>query len=385
MPNTDDIAAFINSDEVLNRMGTDFESAAEIIKTAVNAASPILMRYHGDCDGICAALSVYLSIKRLVGNKAWEGQRGRMIIFKNPSAIYELGAVVDDIELIRNMQPSQPPLAILLDFSVNSESLDSMKALKNSNFKLLIADHHPLQEEVVQTADLLVSPWLHGGNSDYSAGFIAGEIAKKIDYSSELEEFQKIALIGDKSRLIQLPEGELNRKALVLDFVASSSDFAESLELYYSILKDQNKIESIYKRAMKKIELVKKDAARYSKLKEFDNGFKLVLLRLDKFRTGEFPGRGKITGEVHDDFDKKLNAPLVTVGYGERMMHFRANRKAKEAGFNANQLISGLKEEMKDAIDSGGGHDVAAGLRVNQGFDKMVLEEIVKKVERIGK
>jgi len=171
----------------------------------------------------------------------------------------------------------------------------------------------------------------------------------------------------------------------VLDFVASSSDFAESLELYYSILKDQNKIESIYKRAMKKIELVKKDAARYSKLKEFDNGFKLVLLRLDKFRTGKFPGRGKITGEVHDDFDKKLNAPLVTVGYGERMMHFRANRKAKEAGFNANQLISELKSEMKGAVDSGGGHDVAAGLRVNEGFDKMVLEEIAKKVERIGK
>ena len=102
-------------------------------------------------------------------------------------------------------------------------------------------------------------------------------------------------------------------------------------------------------------------------------------------RSGEFPGKGKICGEVHDDFDRKLNAPIVTVGYGDRMMHFRANSKAREAGFNANKLIGELKSEMSNAIESGGGHDVAAGLRVNEGFERMVLEEIIKKMQEIGK
>jgi len=369
---------------VLTRMKMDIENAAGMIRKSVAASSPILLRYHGDCDGICAALSFYLAIKGLVGEKEFPEYRKKMLVFKNPSAIYDLRSVLDDLELIRNMDAHATPLAILTDFAVNIESLDSLKALRKAGFEILLADHHPLIPEVSQMANLLVSPWEHGGNSDYSAGLIAGEIARRIKPLEDFDELQKVALTGDKSKLLQ-PDEELKRKALVLDFVASSSDFAESLELYYSILKDSKNVESIYKKAMKKIELAKKDAAKYVKLKEFDNGFRLVLIRLDRLRSGEFPGKGKMCGEIHDDFDRKVDAPLVTVGYGDRMMHFRANSKAREAGFNANRLIGELKSEMSNAIESGGGHDVAAGLRVNEGFERMVLEDIIKKVQSIGK
>jgi RecJ-like exonuclease len=382
---SDSVIGTLPSNGVLTKMKADFESAAEMIKKSVAASSPILLRYHGDCDGICAALSFYLSIHGIVGERGWQEYRKKLLIFKNPSAIYEVRSVLDDLELIRHMQSSATPLAILTDFSVNSESSDSIGALRKAGFDILIADHHPIIPEIGQIATLLVSPWRHGGNSDYSAGLIAGEIAKRVKPFDGLEELQKVALVGDKSKLILQSEERLKRKALVLDFVASSSDFAESLELYYSILNDSKNVESIHKRAMKKIELAKKDAMKYVKLKEFDNGFKLVLLRFDRLKSGEFPGKGKLCGEVHDEFDKKLGAPLVTVGYGDRMMHFRANSKAREAGFNANRLIGELKSEISDAIESGGGHDVAAGLRVNQGFNRMVLEEIIKKIEGIAK
>jgi RecJ-like exonuclease len=364
-------------------MKADIEHAAEMIKKSVAASSPILLRYHGDCDGICSALSFYLAIKELVGEKEFPDYRKKLLVFKNPSAIYDLRSVLDDLELIRNMNSQATPLALLTDFSVNNESMDSLKALRKAGFDILIADHHPLIPEASQLATL-VSPWVHGGSSDYSAGLIAGEIARRLKPFEDLDELQRIALTGDKSKLLQ-PDEELTRKALVLDFVASSSDYAESLELYHSILKDPKNVESIYKKAVKRIELAKKDAARYVKVKEFDNGFRLVLIRLDRLRSGEFPGKGKMCGEIHDDFDRKLDAPLVTVGYGDRMMHFRANSKAREAGFNANRLIGELKSEMNNAIESGGGHDVAAGLRVNAGFERMVLEDIIKKVQEIGK
>jgi RecJ-like exonuclease len=292
--------------------------------------------------------------------------------------------VLDDLELVRQMQSPATPLAILTDFSVNSESLDSLNALREAGFEILVVDHHPVIPEVSQVATLFVSPWMHKGNSDYSAGLVAGEVARRIKPFDNLDELQKVALTGDKSKLIQ-PDDELKKKALVLDFLASSSDFAESLELYYSVLNDPKNVDSTYKKAVKKIELMKKDAERYTRLKEFDNGFRLVLLRLDRLKSGEFPGKGKITGEVHDEYDRRLNAPLVTVGYGDRMVHFRANSKAREAGFNANNLIGALKGEMSNAIESGGGHDVAAGLRVNEGFERMVLEDIIKKVQEIGK
>ena len=372
------------SNGVLGSMSEDFGRAAEMIKNCLAARSPMLLRHHGDCDGICAALSVYLSAKSMLGAN-FEGYRKKMLIFSNHPAIYSLRSVLDDMELIRNMQPASSPLAVLLDFSVNLESIDSLNALRKSNFNILIVDHHPLVPGIKEAATLLVTPWLHGGSSDYSAGFIAGEVAKRINHFYGLEELQEIALIGDKSKLLTYHEPELERKALVLDFMSSSSEFAESLEVYESVLKNPQNVSSIYNRAMKKLESVKKDAMRYSKLKELSNGFKLVLVKLDKVRIGEFPAKGRICGEVHEEYDKKLDAPLVTIAYEEGAMHFRANGKARSAGFNANKLIGELKSEMTDAIESGGGHDVAAGLRIRKGFDRMVLEEITKKIGDIAK
>jgi RecJ-like exonuclease len=384
MPDVNDFTAFVSSDAVLKSMGRDFECAAEMVKKYTAASSPVILRYHGDCDGICSALSLYLAIKGSFIEKEWPEYRKKMLVFKNPSAIYEVRSVLDDMELIRHMQSPATPLALLTDFSVNNESLDSLKALKKAGFGILIADHHPIIPEVEEVANLLVSPWSHGGSSDYSAGLIAGEIAKRIKPFDNLGMLQKVALTGDKSRLLH-PDENLTKKALALDFIASSSDFAESLELYYAVLNNQKDVDAVYNKAVKKIELLKKDAAKYVKLKEFRNGFRVVLLRFDRLKGGEFPGKGKITGEVHDEFNSKLDAPLVTVGYGNRMMHFRANSKAREAGFNANKLIGELKSEMSNAVESGGGHDVAAGLRVHAGFERMVLEEIIKKIENIGK
>jgi len=377
--------SILPDDEVLTTMKGDFEKAADIIHSHVALRTPLVIRYHGDCDGICSALSIYLSIKDLVGESEWPEYRKKILTFMNHSAIYFIAGVLDDMELVRHMQSSTQPLAILLDFSVNSESMESLKTLKKANFEIIIADHHPPEAEIKQIATLLVSPWLHGGNSDYTAGLVAGEIARKLKPFDGIDEIETISLIGDRSKLPITQEEQLKHKALVLDFMSSSSDFAESLETYHSILKDAKKTDSLYKTAMKRVDDVRKQALSYSKLKELDNGFRVVLVRLEKVKSGDFPPKGRICGEVHDEFSKKLDVPLVTVAYGDRAMHIRANAKARKAGFNANQIIGVLKNEFRNGIESGGGHDVAAGIRINTGFQRMVLDELVKKIREIGK
>jgi RecJ-like exonuclease len=380
-----DSARILPDDEVLLSMEKDFEKAGSIIKSYLDRRSPLVIRYHGDCDGICSALSIYLSAKQAVGEKEWVEYRKKLLIFKNPSAIYSIPSVLDDMELVRHMQSSAQPLAILLDFSVNSESIETLKTLRKAKFDILIADHHPPEAEIKQIVTLLVSPWLHGGNSDYTAGLIAGEIARKLRPFDDIPEFEKISLTGDRSKLPVKQEEHIKHKALVLDFMSSSSDFAESLETYYLVLQDSKKIDSIYKMAMKKIDEARKQALNYSKLKELNNGFKVVLVRLEKVKSGDFPPKGRMCGEVHDEFSKKVDAPLVTIAYGDRAMHIRANAKAREAGFNANQLIGILKSDFKNGIESGGGHDVAAGIRINTGFQRMVLDELLKRIGEIGK
>ena len=64
-------------------------------------------------------------------------------------------------------------------------------------------------------------------------------------------------------------------------------------------------------------------------------------------------------------------------------MSFRANSAAKKAGFSATRIIAEIKAELTNAVDSGGGHDVAASIRANEGFLKIVLDEAVGKISQI--
>lgn len=212
-----------------------------------------------------------------------------------------------------------------------------------------------------------------------------GRLQKKV-YNIKADEIQTLALIGDKSRLIDFENASegLKKKALFLDFLGTYSKFPNTLEFYESVFNNQKVIDSLYSQAMSKIEASKKIAMEHMRIKDLENGFRLCLVRLDRaVKKGEFPGKGKLTSHIHDELKLKSNAPLITVGYGGTSINFRANREAKENGFDANKLIVNLKSELKNAIASGGGHDVAAGIKVNKGFGKIVLEEIVKNIEKI--
>jgi RecJ-like exonuclease len=361
--------------------------AARIIRKAVFEMRPIVIRHHNDCDGISGALLIRKAVSELMEKENFDQEVKRKLLYtnQNNSAVYETGDALKDISIFRGVESNGRPLIVLIDFSSNSDSVDSLSLLRGANFEIVLIDHHPPDVELKGYVDCFLSPWMHSGNSHYSAGFLAGEVAKKVS-NIKAAEIQTLALIGDRSQLIDFENQseELKRKALFLDFLGTYSKFPNTLEFYESVLYNQKIIDSLYGQAMSKIEASKKIAMEYLKIKDLGNGFKLCLVRLDRaVKKGEFPGKGKLTSHIHDELKVKFNAPLITVGYGGTSINFRANKEAKENGFDANKIIVSLKNELKNAIASGGGHDVAAGIKVNRGFGKIVLEEIVKNIEMI--
>jgi len=378
---------FLIKDRHMEEMGPDIERAARIIRKAVFEMRPILIRHHNDCDGITGALLVKKAISELMDKENFDQEAKKKLLYtnQNNSAIYETIDALRDINIFRSIDSDGRPLIILIDFSSNSNSIDSLSLLRGANFEIILIDHHPPDADIGSYVDCFISTWARSGDSNYPAGLLAGEVAKKI-YKINADEIQTLSLIGDKSRLIgaEKENKELKKKALVLDFLGTYSKFPNTLEFYESVFYNQKIVDSLYKQATSKIEASKKIAMEYVKIKDLENGFKLCLARLDRaVKKGEFPGKGKLTSEIHDEFKLKVDAPLVTIGYGGSSINFRANRKAKENGFDANRLITNLRNELKNAIASGGGHDVAAGLKVNKGFGKIVLEEIIKNIGEI--
>ena len=117
------------------------------------------------------------------------------------------------------------------------------------------------------------------------------------------------------------------------------------------------------------------------KVKELENGFRLCTFNLERaIQPGSFPGKGMLCGALHDLVSAEMKGPLVTIGYSGRLISIRANKEARERGFDANSIINGIRRELINAIETGGGHDVAASIHVHDGFENIVLEELVRHI-----
>lgn len=343
------------------------EKLKEFIPLILDAAqsNSLIVRYHGDADGISGALAIKKALS----------QYYRAIYIQNNSPFYELTSALFDITLFPR---SQKPTILLIDFGSNKESEEALQLLKANNFQILHIDHHPFTFDK-NLPDLYVTPWLFGGESNYTAGMIAGELARLLGYA-EASNFQKISLSGDKSTFLKEEwREEADKASLVLDFLAQNAEGkTRCIDVYEKALSNREMFNLIYAQANAEIEEIlfkTKDI----ELKESKRGFKFAVINLSSMiENKKFPGRGAAAGIIFDKF-KKIG-PLVVVGYFEGVFSIRANDEAINIGFSANDEIEKIKNDLGDLILSGGGHKCASSLRTSKTNEQLVAKELSKRL-----
>jgi len=356
--------------ETMDRLVPDMQKAARKLLAARLLGRQMILRYNNDADGISAGIGIASVLRP-----------AKFSAVQHNSAIYNTADALRDISSLRG---TFAPLLILVDFGANVESVEALAIVKSAGIEILVVDHHPPSPKANELCSVFVSPWNVGAASEYPAGLLCCEIAKIAGADAgRMDAIARISLTGDKSRLYS-PSEEDEGRALALDFLATYANFANTLEFFESVLTDEGLLAQIVGQAREKMGNIAKMAGNYAREKEV-GPFKVYLVGLDKLaKNNEFPSRGKITGAYFDSV-KKEGMPTIVIGHGERLISFRANKEARDAGFNATKLIEELKGELKDGIESGGGHDVAASLRIQKEFEKIVLEEVLKRIEKQGK
>ncbi len=361
----------IINDGIMKGLKPAIEEAARRILRARFLLRPIILRYHSDADGICAGLALHESLGKC---------EGRFLSVQNAHSIYDLSDAFRDINSVRSFAESAgPPLLILADLGSSPESVDAFGVVRGTGFETLVIDHHPISQTVFESIDFVLSPMIAGATSYYTAGLLAGEVGKAMG-GPDPSELQRISLAGDKSGLAG-PNPDASRKALALDYLGRYSKFQNTLEFYGSALRNEGMLSSIHSQANAKMKAAARIAKESLKVKELQNGFRLCTVDLQRaFKPGSFPGKGALCGEIHDGMSAEMNGPLVTIGYSGRLISIRANGEARERGFDANEIINSIRRELVNAIESGGGHDVAASVHVYDGFESIFLEELVRHI-----
>lgn len=357
-------------DDVMRSLSNTIEATARKIKSASALERFVLLRFHGDADGISGAIALTKMCK--------------MQAIQQNSAIYSVGEAMRDLQTLHH---EFMPILILLDFGSNGESEEGLRLLKAAGVEIIIIDHHPPGNKVKVIADLFLSPWAEvrdGQEEDvskYPAGYLAIEVARMGGITG-IEDFAKTSCAGDKSNIIPIDEKDKER-ALVLDYMASYSGFGNNLDFYASVMGKQELFYSMLLQAKEKIEQIFETAKRTLKEKEM-KGVKIAIIDLERIsKKHEFPSKGKIATRIFESINS--DKPLVVLGYSEKTVIFRINEPAIERGVSADKIIAELKITMADFVESGGGHAKAAALRIREEFARDAVEEIVKVIERVAK
>ncbi len=355
-------------DEVMEKLYPMIRECARFLKQSLLEFRPIVMRYHGDADGVCSALLVFSALKRFLSAARVSLEEHRFLLStrQTDSAIYSQNDLAKDIE--RAALLPKKPVFVFLDHAANEESIEQLRKLKESGFEPVVVDHHPPAQGIEGVAGHFVSPFLAGGSCHYTTGLICFELAKAIAGEAE-EKLAHFSLQGDKS---VFSSGEF-KEPRVIDYLATYNS-PESLEFYESALSDAKKINYYFEEANRRINRAVAASKPFTSQKKIGSST-LVVVRLDKFcKKGEYPSKGSVLNEIH----KTFSGPVVSIGYGGDAIIFRASHQAFEAGFRASHLISQLKQELPHAVVSGGGHDVAASMRVKEEFLQSVLDRALE-------
>ncbi len=361
-----DKAAMLPDDLVMTALWPQLKEAAQGLAVADRLHRSVLLRFHGDADGICGAFA----LTSVLHCKA----------FQQNSAVYSVRDALRDISLIGQ---ENRPFIILLDFGSSDPCNEGLELLRAANIQYIVIDHHPLGKKPPEKT---ISPFqVSEKASKYTAGYLACEIGCAIGLDRERAfELAKIACAGDKSDILPIVKEDV-QKAMVLDYLASHVSFGNNLDFYKSVMANPELFASIAQQAEESIEEAAQKAMEGMKSNKTPKLETFIFSLGRVVKRGEWPPSSKVTTRI---YDKIRNGPeghgkaIICLGYTERSIIMRISDEAVALGFSANTLAQRMKDSMADFVDGGGGHVKAGAIKVKVGFVKEVLNELSREIEK---
>ncbi|MFH0971008.1 MAG: DHH family phosphoesterase [Candidatus Micrarchaeota archaeon] len=360
-------------DECMRKLLPKLEALAAHLRSAVEGGKFFAIRYHNDCDGICAGVLLYRALKALDPECVIQS-------FPSQIAVYERGRAYDELGRLNDPRDT---VFILVDHGANPESIASLKMLREAGAEIIILDHHPFDRQAEKLASFFISPMMAGGNSSHTAGLLCYELAKLLDPEGVDEKIVKYSLQSDKSEFAD--KGIEHKEAVAIDYISTFEEL--DLPFYDGAFDNKEMVDEAYLQAKEKIGKALLQSEHYTETRDF-GGYSAVIVKISKFlKKGDYPPRGKIMNEIIAKKGKELGGkPIVCLGIIEDSISFRANKPVLEMGFDANALINELKIIFGSEIQNGGGHSAAAALQANSTAIPAIEREILLLIEKqVGK
>ena len=370
-------------DSVISAMWPKMLDASRMLLKKLVLGAPMVIRFHNDADGTSGAYALYKSIEDFManGNRLKGSYTAAWIM--NRGITYTTADASHDLSSTGAFTSVEKPLLVIIDFGTSPGS-NAGARLVGGKFDIIWIDHHPIEEGFVgQHLPFYINPWQYMGNSDIPAGFLVSAFSKTLS-GIDTREIENASFIGDYSPYADKGAPGADLSAL-LDMVTSdvrivSGPSARNItprELD-AIITDKDMYAELLSFA--KTRMSDMVASAMSKIKKYKAGACTIYVSdFDDLRGEDtkypLPGR----------FSSKLLEELMRIS-GEHavlLLNFGPYASIRVDTYLAGKagildIIAELKEKYAEEIESGGGHNTAANIKMAQGYQKEdVLRDLI--------
>lgn len=374
-------------DEVTSRMWKQLSGAASMLLRKLAIAAPITIRFHNDIDGACGAYCLSKAISEAV-SKMGEEYAPNIHWRMHSGVSYGRIEATSDTLVMNNYECIEKPLLVILDFGTAKESNPGIELVKD-RFDIIWLDHHPMVEGFAgRELKHYVNPWLFGGDSNYTAGFLTCALSKTFaDVKSA--EIENASFIGDYSEYAK-PNEASRRLAALLDLLTSdtklvSGSGSDSLDpaLIDGILGDSRRSAGLIAYAENRV-MEMLDTAMGS-IKEYKGkGANIYVADFESLRGSDetrYPLPGRFSSRLLDRIEELNKVPCILVLHFKSFISIRMSKQLSER-IGLLDILGRIKEDHPDDVDSSGGHSNAASVKLKGDLRKSaVIKSLVERLK----
>ncbi len=373
-------------DDATTKMWPKLSAAARLFIRKLLLGVPIMIRFHNDADGSSGAYAVYKALEEL-GAKTGIGAAGNISWKMHRSVAYASDDASGDYMLSNGYASIEKPLLLIIDFGTSVESNSGIDVV-SKRFDIIWLDHHPLEKGFGGfSLEHYINPWQYGGDSNYTAGFLACTFARTFS-GVDVSDLAEASFIGDYSEYSR-PTESGRKLSMLLDLLTSDTSIVTgardsnlSPEGINSVVIDGKRTEELLDYAKNKLDEAIAAALRSVKMQKAGSA-RIFIVDFKDVRddTSRYPLPGRFASKLLDKVAELNPEPCVVVLHFNRFVSVRVDKKIADK----TNLLGAIRE-MKDAytnVDSGGGHMSAGTIKLSNDENRNeIIRHFVNTMKR---
>jgi archaea-specific RecJ-like exonuclease len=374
-------------DAITEKLWAKLEKSARILSRKLLKATPIMIRFHNDVDGVSGACALQAAITKSSESNRSIAYAHNITWRMHGGVSYNREDATADMMVCNNFESKDKPLLIILDFGTSEESNPGIELIRDK-FDVVWLDHHPILEKFNGvTLENYVNPWGFGGDSNYTAGFLTCMFARAFA-DVDTKDVEQASFIGDYSEFMN-PSPESRRISVLMDLLSSDTRLIagsrgnlnpkEVMEIVADKKRSdelaayaENRVSEMLDTAIKSVKEYKAKSANVY-VADFEG------IRGDE--EARYPLPGRFASKLLDKIEELNKTPCVLLLHFGYFVSVRMSKKLTEK-VDLLKKLEQVKAYYSNYVDSTGGHSNAASIKMKGAeMKKEVIKYAVDKLK----